>query len=60
MHRSEGFVEQRDARRHHEAAAELEQLLLAAGELAGVEIAHALEREFIEQLPRARGRLRDA
>src|SRR5690606_7120845 len=50
MHRGKGFVEQRDARRHHEAGAELQELFLAARELPAVEVHHVGELEFFQQL----------
>src|SRR5690606_21556703 len=41
----------------HEAGAELQQLLLAARELAAVEVHHVRELELLEQLDRPRARL---
>ena len=46
VHRGERLVEQRDARRLHEAHAELEELALPAGKLPRVEVAHRLQREL--------------
>ena len=56
MNGGEGLVQERDARRHHETGAELEELQLPAGQLAGVEMHHAGEvRSSIRLSARALG-----
>ena len=52
VHRGERLVEERDARRLHEAHAELQQLALATRELPRVEVLHGLERELVQQRAR--------
>ena len=54
VHRGERLVEHRHARRLDEAHAELEQLALAARELAGVEVLHRPERQLLDQRVGAR------
>ena len=49
MHRGEGLVEERHARRLDEAHAEFQQLALAAGQLARIEILDLRQRELFEE-----------
>ena len=49
VHRGERLVEERDARRRDEAHAEFEELALPSGELAGVEVLHRRQGQFLEK-----------
>src|SRR5690606_17096823 len=51
MDGSERLIEQCDARRHHEAGAEFQELLLTAGKLTSVERGHTGERKILDELP---------